>query len=222
MKKCCKVAMALRAGFGAAILASVAFVSGPASANSAFCSASSTTGRQNATVTELAQAPGVCLRVLQETQAAPNTPDCWDAASFGGLNCERKIVTLQADRAARCSASSFNGRQEAMIAESSRDPNVCIRVKLGTPSEPSSPSCWDAARAQGLSCMNIVDLDSPTEAALCSASGLGQRQEAFISVSERDPNVCIRVKLGTPVAPGVSNCWQVRGALGCAHIVDLN
>jgi hypothetical protein len=222
MRKCCKVTMALRTGIGAAVLASAAFMSGPASANSALCSASSSVGRQNATVTELTQAPGVCLRVLQETPAAPNTPDCWTAASYSRLNCQRKIITLQADQAAQCSASSSTGRQEATIAESSRDPNVCIRVKLGTPAAPGNPSCWEAARTQGLSCTNIVDLDSPAEAAICSASGLGQRQEAFISVSDRDPNVCIRVKLDIPVAPGVPSCWQVRGALGCTHIVDLN
>ncbi|MDI1475224.1 hypothetical protein [Polyangium sp. y55x31] len=221
MMKSRKVTTILRFGMGAAILASAALMSGSASAESAICSASDVAGRQGATVTELQQAPGVCLRVTHGIPVAPGTPDCWRAARNHGMNC-RKIITLDTPEAAACSASWESGRQNATVSESTRDPEMCIRVKLDTPAPPGVPDCWAAAHNQGLRCTNIVDLDSPARAELCSASGRPGRQISFISVSDRDPGVCVRTKLGEPAPLGMPDCWKVRDKLGCRGIVDLN
>lgn len=221
MMKARKVIKVLRFGMGAAILASAAFMSGSASAESAICSASDVAGRQGATVTELQQAPGVCLRVTHGMSVDPRTPDCWRAAREQGMKC-LKIITLDAPETAACSASSEGGRQHAIVSESTRDPEMCIRVKLGTPAPPGIPDCWLAAHSQGMSCTNIVDLDSPARAELCSASGRQGRQTAFISVSDRDPHVCVRTKLGEPAPWGMPDCWKVRDRFGCRGIVDLN
>lgn len=66
--------------------------------------------------------------------------------------------------------------------------------------------------------------------AYCSASGPGFRQLASITVSDRDPGTCIRIKLGMAAPPGTPDCWtavRMNGlscinALGQPNIVDLN
>lgn len=62
------------------------------------------------------------------------------------------------------------------------------------------------------------------QVAYCSASWAGGRQLAQISVSPRDPTVCVRVKLGTPAPPGTPDCWAAARSYGftCLTIVDLN
>lgn len=63
----------------------------------------------------------------------------------------------------------------------------------------------------------------------CSASGAGFRQYATVTVSDRDPSVCVRVKHGMPTSPGVPDCWQavINYGLSCVdiygrpNIVDL-
>lgn len=64
-----------------------------------------------------------------------------------------------------CTASGHGGsRQLAELRESSRDPSVCIRIKLGGVASSQIPDCWRAAREAQLSCVsedgsvNIVDL----------------------------------------------------------------
>ncbi|MBK9259090.1 MAG: hypothetical protein IPM54_04575 [Polyangiaceae bacterium] len=63
-----------------------------------------------------------------------------------------------------CSASGVGGRQIVKLVVSARDPETCIRVYLGIPATVNLPSCWEAARAANLSCVdsdgsvNIIDL----------------------------------------------------------------
>lgn len=58
----------------------------------------------------------------------------------------------------------------------------------------------------------------------CSASGQTAtgRQNALVSVSPRDPTICVRIKLGGTADIGTPDCWQVAHALGCDQVVDLN
>jgi hypothetical protein len=61
---------------------------------------------------------------------------------------------------------------------------------------------------------------------ICSASGSGPtgRQYAAITVSPREPDICVRTKLGGIAPQGVPDCWSVaRGpVLSCTKIVDVN
>jgi hypothetical protein len=70
----------------------------------------------------------------------------------------------------------------------------------------------------------LMSGSASAQTALCSASGLGGRQLAYVSVSPRDPSVCVRVKLGTPAPPGTPDCWSAARNFGftCINIVDLN
>ena len=52
-----------------------------------------------------------------------------------------------------------------------------------------------------------------------SASG---RQNAMVSVSPREPWICLRTKLGGFAPPGAPSCWQVAHMLGCMEVHDLN
>lgn len=73
-------------------------------------------------------------------------------------------ATAGAQQSVICSASGAFGRQYARLTVSGRDPTVCIREYLGGTADASVPSCWEAARNNGLSCVrpdggvNIVDL----------------------------------------------------------------
>lgn len=62
------------------------------------------------------------------------------------------------------------------------------------------------------------------QSAYCSASGFTPtgRQNALITVSPRDPSICVRTKLGGTADPRLPDCWQARAQLGCFTIVDLN
>jgi hypothetical protein len=63
----------------------------------------------------------------------------------------------------------------------------------------------------------------------CSASGTGGRQMAMVVVSDRDPGVCIRIKLGSLAPQGTPDCWtavRINGlscldASGNPNIIDL-
>ena len=48
------------------------------------------------------------------------------------------------------------------------------------------------------------------------------RQNALIKVSPREPDVCVRIKLGGIAGPGVPDCWKIAHELGCDVVVDLN
>jgi hypothetical protein len=88
-----KIAQALRLGAGAALLASAAFMSGSANAQTALCSASGSGGRQNATVSISPRDPSICVRVKLGTPAAPGLPDCWVTVQTSGFTCST-IVDL--------------------------------------------------------------------------------------------------------------------------------
>lgn len=63
---------------------------------------------------------------------------------------------------ALCSSSdsrSRTGRQYAIIRASTRDPSFCLRFKLGGVADNSIPDCWKVARAAGLDCSEIVDVN---------------------------------------------------------------
>jgi hypothetical protein len=74
-----------------------------------------------------------------------------------------------------------------------------------------------------------VEASPPT--ALCSASDSSSstgRQYAKVSVSPRDPSICIREKLGGEAPLGFPDCWSAASQAGFAcqvpngKIVDLN
>lgn len=48
------------------------------------------------------------------------------------------------------------------------------------------------------------------------------RQNALVSVSPRDPSICVRIKLGGTADSFTPDCWKVAYSLGCSEVVDLN
>lgn len=48
------------------------------------------------------------------------------------------------------------------------------------------------------------------------------RQNAIVSISPRDPSVCVRIKLGGTADSFLPDCWKVAATLGCFEVVDLN
>lgn len=71
--------------------------------------------------------------------------------------------SVQAQTAVICSAGG--SRELARLSVSRRDSSICIRQFLGVPVPPNTPSCWEAARDNNLSCVDpatgrvtIVDL----------------------------------------------------------------
>jgi hypothetical protein len=63
---------------------------------------------------------------------------------------------------ALCSASdatSSTGRQYAKISISPRDPDKCIREKLGGEAPFGYPDCWKAAAQAGFNCVEVIDIN---------------------------------------------------------------
>lgn len=61
-----------------------------------------------------------------------------------------------------CSASdsaSATGRQYAKVSISTRDPNVCVRQKLGGDAPIGYVDCWSAVKNAGFPCTTIVDIN---------------------------------------------------------------
>jgi len=79
-----------------------------------------------------------------------------------------------------------------------------------------------------LAAATFTSASASAESLLCSASGSGGRQAALLTVSDRDPQVCIRQFLGIPVT-GLPDCWTAAriNAFPCVrpdgsvNIVDL-
>ena len=77
-----------------------------------------------------------------------------------------------------------------------------------------------------LSAGSHPSLDAEGNTFLCSASDSNSptgRQLAILRPSPRDPNFCVRTKLGGAAPIGLPDCWKVaRSTYGCHEIVDAN
>lgn len=70
----------------------------------------------------------------------------------------------------------------------------------------------------------LSEADTFSSMGYCSASGQTWtgRQNAMVQVSPRDPNICVRIKLGGVADSSMPDCWKVAYSLGCSEVVDLN
>ena len=62
--------------------------------------------------------------------------------------------TASADPPLPCSHGASTGL--AYLYVSTSDPSICIRQLTSLPVPPGTPSCWEVARANNLSCVNPI------------------------------------------------------------------
>jgi len=86
MTKQHKLALMIRFGLGAAILAAAAVSSGSTCPQSVICSASGDFGRQAARVSVSGRDPTVCIREFLGG-SAQGLPSCWEAVRINDLPC---------------------------------------------------------------------------------------------------------------------------------------
>jgi len=111
--------------------------------------------------------------------------------------------------------------------------SLALTLGLGAAIMASSFLMSDSARADertpaGSSGALPMDRDDGDEdpGALCSAGSersRTRRQYAFVSVSPRNPEFCVRRKLGGEAPIDLPDCWAMARDLdlGCSQIIDL-
>jgi len=94
------------------------------------------------------------------------------------------------------------------------DHRIALGIRLGIVAAILSFSAFAAADPPEIQTTGYCSASSPV-----SPTG---RQLAMVNVSPREPDVCVRIKLGATADRYVPDCWKVGHALGCTQVVDLN